>query len=273
MISLKIWHDLNSGQTGDECSWYLKHVIVHDLQTREMSYFLCEKWLAIDKKDCLIERILPISLERDKTQFKYLLSKQTKNKLSDDHLWFSVFTRPVSSSFTRLDRLTCCFVILSMSMLMNILYYGMDQSASTEGFKIGPYINITLQQISIGVITNLIVVPPSILLVQLFRRIKPRRSHLYKLKKILNTNNAKSTEKKPFELKFPWWFKIVAYVFSFVIATVSLFFVVLRGIEFGDAKVTKWLTSLIISFFSSVLLTQPLQVKTNFFYFRAVLKC
>ena len=36
---LRVWHD-NSG-SGDMASWFLKCVIVHDLQTREMSYFIC----------------------------------------------------------------------------------------------------------------------------------------------------------------------------------------------------------------------------------------
>ena len=63
-----------------------------------------------------------------------------------------------------------------------------------------------------------------------------------------------------FELRFPWWFKIFAYLLSMVFAGVSLFFVIIKGIEFGDEKATKWLTSLIISFLSSILLTQPLQV-------------
>ena len=265
MNALKIWHD-NSGKTGNESSWYLKHIIVHDLQTREKFYFICEKWLAVDKDDCQIERVLPVSLDQEKTQFKYLLSKQTKSKLSDDHLWFSIFARPVHSSFTRLDRLTCCFVLLSISMLMNIMYYGMDNTASADGLKIGPYFNLTLQQISIGIITNLIVFPPSLLLVQVFRRVKRRRSRLSKLKKILSVNGLNKLEananekKKSFELKFPWWFKIFAYMISFVFAGVSIFFVIIKGIEFGDDKVTKWLTSLIISFFSSILLMQPLQV-------------
>ena len=237
--------------------------------------FLCEKWLAIDKDDCAIERILPISMSKEKTQFKYLLSSQTKNKLSDDHLWFSVFARPVQSSFSRLDRLTCCFVLLAISMLMNILYYGMDNSPTNDGLKLGPFINLTLEQVSIGVITNLCVFPPSLLLVQLFRRIKRRRTRISKLKRVLkendlsieeNTTHEKLIKKsiKVKDFKFPWWFKIVAYMISYVFAGVSLFFVVIKGIEFGDDKVTKWLSSLIISFVSSILLTQPLKVFLTF---------
>jgi hypothetical protein len=249
------------------------------LQTRDKFYFICEKWLSIDKDDCVLERTLPVCYDKEKTNFKYLLSKQTKENLSDSHLWFSIFARPVQSSFTRLDRLTCCFVLLSLSMVMNILYYGMDNSAKQDGLQIGPYINLTMQQISIGIITNLIVFPPSLLLVQLFRRIKRRRTRLMKIKKLLNEQkfelleeNDKTLiqkEKKSCELKFPWWFRIIAYIISFALAGACLFFVILKGIEFGNEKVTKWLTSLIISFLTSILLTQPLQVlqlHKNFFF-------
>ena len=77
-----------------------------------------------------------------------------------------------------------------------------------------------------------------------------------------NEKKLKNKEKKSCELKFPWWFRIIAYTISFAIAGSCLFFVVLKGIEFGNEKVAKWLTSLIVSFLTSILLTQPLQVKT-----------
>ena len=71
-------------------------------------------------------------------------------------------------------------------------------------------------------------------------------------------------KKKKTELKFPWWCKIFAYMLSFSFAAVSLFFTIVKGIEFGDEKVQKWLTSLLISFFTSLLLTQPIQVMSIF---------
>ena len=273
MAALKIWHD-NSGLEDGAASWYLKHVIVHDLQTRHKFYFLCEKWLALDKDDGQIERIIHTSRKPEKTSLKYLLTRETKMKLTDNHLWLSILSRPVQSSFTRLDRLTCCFVLLTMTMLMNIVYYGRnngdDSSSNEDGLKIGPYFNLTLSQLSIGIISNLIVFPPSLLLVQLFRRIKRRHTRLEKLKKILKETNLTpneetrvetSTKKTSiFEYKFPWWFKLVAYALSYTFACVSLLFVIVKGIEFGDEKATKWLTSLIVSFFSSLLLTQPLKV-------------
>ena len=273
-MSIKIWHD-NSGKTSNESSWYLKHLIVHDFQTREKCFFICEKWLAIDNGDCQIDRVLPKSLNKKTADYTHLLKKQTNRKLSDDHLWFSIFLRPVQSSFTRLDRLTCCFVILSVIMVMNIMYYGMDTNQSQTGIQIGSLFNLSLQQINIGIITNLIVIPPSFLLVQIFRRSKQKETRIKKLKSFLKEKNLSCIENKEHlnqkhlkktkaktqkEFKFPWWFKIIAYILSFLLAGVSLFFVVIKGIEFGQDKVTKWLTSIIVSFLSSILLTQPLQV-------------
>ena len=270
-MSIKIWHD-NSGKTRNDSSWYLKQIIVHDLQTRNKLYFICEKWMAVDKEDFQIERIITLSSDEDKKKFRYLFTRETKQKLSDGHLWLSIFARPIQSSFSRLDRLTCCFVLLTISMLMNIMYYGMDNSATQDGIQIGPA-NITIQQISVGIITNLVVFPPTLLLVQLFRRTKPKNTRLSRIKSLMNKENdgekklfekvsKKKIEikKKKFEIKFPWWFKIIAYIISFIFAAVSLFFVAIKGITFGNEKVAKWLTSVIISFVTSVLITQPLQV-------------
>ena len=149
----------------------------------------------------------------------------------------------------------------------------MDNASNTgSDLQIGPYANLTLQQVSVGIITNLIVFPPSLLLIQLFKRSKRRKTRLNKFKKLLekfNPNNTKFEVKKQnmkirkssnIELKFPWWFKIIAYVLSFLVACVCQFFVVTKGIVFGDEKVKNWLSSVLISFLSSVLLTQPLQV-------------
>ena len=261
MNAIKIWHD----NSGNDSSWYLKHVIIHDLQTREKFYFICEKWLAIDKEDAQLERILHLSLDLEKSRFKYLLTRRIKEKLTDDHLWFSIVSRPVQSSFNRLDRLTCCFVLLSISMLINILYYEVDRSSSQNSFKIGPFLNLTLEQISVGVFTNMFVLLPSLLLVQLFRRTKRKTPRFLKIKNLLSKNKSEPMRKKKraFEFKFPWWFKFVVYLISFLVAFISFGFVIIKGIEFGNEKVINWLTSLIISCANDILITQPIKVKKN----------
>jgi polycystin 1L2 len=53
---MQVWHD-NTGQ-GATASWFLKYIIVRDLQTMEKFHFICQRWLAVEKDDgkvcCLI---------------------------------------------------------------------------------------------------------------------------------------------------------------------------------------------------------------------------
>ena len=49
---LHIWHD-NTGQKGS-ASWFLKYIIVRDLQTRIKTHFICQRWLAVEKDDGLV---------------------------------------------------------------------------------------------------------------------------------------------------------------------------------------------------------------------------
>jgi hypothetical protein len=50
--------------------------------------------------------------------------------MSEDHLWFSIFSRPAANRFTRVQRCTCCFVLFFLSMFLNIMYY--DLSAEVK---------------------------------------------------------------------------------------------------------------------------------------------
>ncbi|CAF0988120.1 unnamed protein product, partial [Brachionus calyciflorus] len=259
----RIFHD-NSGKTISDASWYLKHLIVTDLKMNKKYFFICEKWFRFDNEDAQIDRNINLAGEEESKQLAYLIKRQTKDRLSDGHLWFSIIARPTLSTFTRLDRLTCGFVLLFISMLGNILYYEADKTPKSEGIKIGP-LSLSIHQIGIGIMSNLICFPPSFLLIQLFRRSKSRKSRTEKLKQTIKIASESkdlidfsSKKKKPFE--FPWWCKIVAYVLSLLFSGVSLFFIIIKGIEFGDEKVTKWLTSFIVSIFTSFFLTQPIQV-------------
>ena len=46
---LRIWHD-NSGAS-EKASWFLKYVVIRDLQTMSKSHFICQRWLAVEKED------------------------------------------------------------------------------------------------------------------------------------------------------------------------------------------------------------------------------
>ncbi|CAF4451026.1 unnamed protein product, partial [Adineta steineri] len=78
---IRIWHD-NIGE-GSSASWYLKYIIVRDLQSLDKFYFICQQWFAVEKDDGRIERTLPIASDAEKQEFSYVLSKKAYHSVSD----------------------------------------------------------------------------------------------------------------------------------------------------------------------------------------------
>ena len=68
-------------------------------------------------------------------------------------------------------------------------------------------------------------------------------------------------KKREYKKTLPWFFRPLAWVLCVVSMTVSLFFLWAYGIMFGNEKTTQWLTALLSSIFSSVLITQPVKVE------------
>ena len=137
-----------------------------------------------------------------------------------------------------------------------------------------------LKKISIAIISNIIIVVPNLLLVEFFRRCRKRFTRSANIKKAIfdykiirdssisdsgpvpNNKKISSTRKR---LTFPWWCKILAYIVSFILAIISLFFILMKGISLNNQRATDWLTSIIMSISISLLLTQPLQASVLFF--------
>jgi hypothetical protein len=95
-----------------------------------------------------IERILPIAGEHQKQQFSFLLTKQAYHRISDGHMQFSIFACPPSQQFTRVQRCTRCFVLLILSMFLNILYYNPSQAAVTVKEMTVGTMSITREHVS-----------------------------------------------------------------------------------------------------------------------------
>jgi len=240
-------------------SWYLKQIIVHDLQTREKDYFICEKWLAVEKEDGKIERLLPVSCESQKLEIKYLAQEQIKKNLTDGYLWFSIFARPLQSSLTRKDRTTNCFVLLFLIMFSNTMYFTVKNNLSTtkcDGFNLGTVMCINISSVLISIIINLILFVPTYIILEIFKKSKPKKSRINEIKELIGE---KESIKSKNQLRLPWWSKIVGYILSFIIIGVSIFFTIMYGITMGNDLAIKCFSSIITSFLITILITGPLK--------------
>ena len=113
------------------------------------SKFVCNEWLAVEKADGQIDRVIPVACKKELTQFKHLFTVSVKKKFTDAHLWFSVFSRPTKSSFTRLQRISCCVSLLFCTMIANAMFYQPDKpNSGTAPIEIGP-VKFTPSQVSL----------------------------------------------------------------------------------------------------------------------------
>ena len=78
---------------------YLLSILVHDVQTGVVIRFVANQWLAIDRGTYEDDITLHASAEDDVLDKNYTLKSSGGNSLSDDHLWWSVFSRPLRSRY------------------------------------------------------------------------------------------------------------------------------------------------------------------------------
>ncbi|CAL1292788.1 unnamed protein product [Larinioides sclopetarius] len=280
---LRIWHD-NSG-SGKWSSWYCQYIVFRDVQTGFKYEFLINKWFGVEYEDGMIDRLIPVAGREQVTEFSHLFSTTSRRNLADSHLWFSVFLRPPRSRFTRVQRVCCCMAVLCLSMLSNAMYYERTSAKPSQGgFKFGP-LSLSPEQIGVGLITNFLIFPPTFIMIFFFRKSRPRKLRQSRIEQALREQRSEWKRKNPEIMstnlkshrpsksdaeaqlyhrkkKFllPWW--CIYFGWLMVVASIgaSMFFMWAYGIAFGDEKTSKWLSSLVIAFISSILITQPMKI-------------
>ncbi|XP_054471700.1 polycystic kidney disease protein 1-like 2 [Anoplopoma fimbria] len=174
---IRLWHN----NLGSHPAWYVGNVMVQDIQTEQKWHFLCNSWLAIDIGVCSIDKVVPVSTEMDLQRFSNLFFMKTAKDFSDGHLWYSVISRPPSSTFTCVQRVSCCFTMLLCTMLTSIMFYGIPTDPSEQTMDLGHF-EFTWQQFMVGVQSSLIMFPINIIIVSIFRNTRPRETSCCKSK-------------------------------------------------------------------------------------------
>jgi len=69
--------------------------------------------------------------------YSNLFFMKTAKDFRDGHIWFSVISRPPSSNFTRVQRVSCCCSLLLCTMLTSIMFYGIPTDPSEQTMDMG----------------------------------------------------------------------------------------------------------------------------------------
>ena len=104
-----------------------------------MIRFTADQWLAVDRGTFEDDITIPASTEDDILESGYLIKAGRTRALSDDHIWWSIFCRPIRSRFNRKQRVSAAFAFLYLSFLTNAMYYGVVSSERITDniFKLG----------------------------------------------------------------------------------------------------------------------------------------
>ncbi|KAM8876289.1 polycystin-1-like protein 2 [Synchiropus picturatus] len=168
--NVRLQHD----NTGGHPSWYINKVTVQDLQTRLVYHFFCGCWLSTDRGDGMIKKTFNAAKNNEVASFRNIFQTRTSTGFRDEHIWVSIVDPPSRSPFTRAQRVSCCMSLLLCTMAINIAFWNIPiDSSSPVLFSIGS-LKITWQEIMVGVESGLLMFPINILIITIFRSIKPR---------------------------------------------------------------------------------------------------
>lgn len=119
---IRVWHD-NKGLSP---AWFLQHVIVRDLQSARSSVFLVNDWLSVETEanGGLVEKEVLAATDAALWQFRRLLVAELQRGFFDKHIWLSIWDRPPRSRFTRVQRATCCALLICLFLGANAVWYG-----------------------------------------------------------------------------------------------------------------------------------------------------
>ncbi|XP_069385333.1 polycystin-1-like protein 2 [Paralichthys olivaceus] len=168
--NLRLQHDNSGGHP----SWYINKVIIIDLQTRHMWQFFCDCWLSADRGDGMTKKTFNAAKSNEIASFRNIFQSRTSTGFRDEHIWVSIVDPPSRSPFTRAQRVSCCMSLLLCTMAINIAFWNVPiNEDSPVLFSLGS-LEITWQELMVGVQSGLLMFPINILIITIFRSIRPR---------------------------------------------------------------------------------------------------
>ena len=228
---VRIGHD----NSGIDPSWFLEDVVIMDKQKERSWTFSNSQWLALERGDGRIQRMLKTSV--NDVAFKTNMMKRWWKGLTEKHIWVSVLTKPPRNLFSRVQRASCCLSILLSAMFANAMFYELN-GKSAHVIQVGP-LKFSSRQVIIGIQSALIVAPTNILIAFLFQKGSSRTSTQCCVHKL--------------RLCLSWFLCLCTCVVS---AMFSIYYSLVWGKDISE----QWLASMLISLVQDVAVTEPAKV-------------
>ncbi|XP_070317124.1 polycystin-1 isoform X1 [Odocoileus virginianus] len=164
---IRVWHD-NKGLSP---AWFLQHVIVRDLQSARSTFFLVNDWLSVETEanGGLVEKEVLAASDAALRRFKRLLVAELQRGFFDKHVWLSIWDRPPRSRFTRVQRATCCVLLVGLFLGANAVWYGAVRDSTHSRGPVSSLAPLSLDTVAVGLVSSLVVYPVYLAILFLFR--------------------------------------------------------------------------------------------------------
>ena len=235
---VRIGHD-NSGTSP---SWFLEDVVISDNQTQTSWTFVSGQWLALERGDGRIERML--KAQTSKNSFSKEVLQRWLKGLTEKHMWVSILAKPSRDTFTRVQRALCCLSMLLSAMLTNAMFYELN-GKSEQVIQVGP-LKFSWRQVIVGIESALIVAPINIFIALLFQK------------------GSRAAYR---------WLVYFAWLLWFCTCAVSVTFTIFYSLVWEKSKAEQWLSSMFISFIQDVATIEPVKVFFLAMFLVSIVRC
>ncbi|XP_022790315.1 polycystic kidney disease protein 1-like 2 [Stylophora pistillata] len=248
LIKVFIGHD----SFGEEPSWFLNEISVTDLQLNCSWTVPCFRWLGLELEDGKTTLELYAETAKRCYDFKTQFNNVNNYMFANEHMWFSIATKDPKDVFTRVERVTCCCFFLLWGMLVSAIFYQGDVD-KTRPIQVGPF-KMTIQELSVSVVTAVIAFVPSYFVVFLFRMSRrPRVADDEDFYRDSDNGTNRSFKLPHLGIYIAWSFCVAGSVLS------SVFIIFFSLLWRGD-KSSRWLASVFLTSTEDIFFSQPLKI-------------
>ncbi|XP_041446114.1 polycystic kidney disease protein 1-like 2 [Xenopus laevis] len=164
---------LSHDGTGPKKSWFVTRVTAQDVQLKKNWHFTCNAWLSEPPRGDSLTKTFWAANELELRSFRNIFVKKTLKDLHEEHIWISAFNPPPRSSFTRVQRVSCCMGLLLCTIVINLMFWELPQASYPVIISMGSF-NLTWKDIMIGFESALLMFPVNLLIIYIFRNTQPR---------------------------------------------------------------------------------------------------
>ena len=216
--------------------------------------FPINRWLALEKGDGQIEVTVDSATY---SAFSAQVRSRFARKIADSHLWMSVFGKACSSTFTRVQRASCCLSVLFSAMIANAMFYNIG-GESDGAIQVGPF-KFSWRQIVIGIQSGIIIAPINIIIAFLFKSSRPRKKRSEK-HKVTDEAQRLLDEITDTGCMLPHFFVYVGWLLCFCTTIAAATFTLFYSLMWGKETSEQWLASILISNGQDIFVMQPTKV-------------